>query len=206
MFNKKSTFAHPKNTTMKKTILMALLSLMSGFVSQAQTQFEQDGVTIPRTIEIQKKSLQLNGFGTRSKAWVDVYVQALYLSQLSQDGAFIVDSEADMAIRIQITSKLVTSHKLTKNMEIGFEKSCGNNLAAMQPRIDMLKSMLADKIVEKDVFILAYNTLEESVAVYKNDELKGKIPGLDFKKALFGIWLAENPADKDLKEELLGKK
>jgi hypothetical protein len=206
MFNKKSTFAHPKNTTMKKTILMALLSLMSGFVSQAQTQFEQDGVTIPRTIEIQKKSLQLNGFGTRSKAWVDVYVQALYLSQLSQDGDFIVDSEADMAIRIQITSKLVTSHKLTKNMEIGFEKSCGNNLAAMQPRIDMLKSMLADKIVEKDVFILAYNTLEESVSVYKNDELKGKIPGLDFKKALFGIWLSNEPADKDLKEELLGKK
>ena len=61
MINKKSTFAHPKNTTMKKTILVALLSLMSGFASQAQTQFEQDGVTIPRTIEIQKKSLQLNG-------------------------------------------------------------------------------------------------------------------------------------------------
>ena len=206
MFNKKITFAHPKELVMKKTILMALFFLMSGLVSQAQTQFEQDGVSIPRTIEVQKKPLQLNGYGTRSKAWIDVYVQALYLSQLSQDAPFILDSEMDMAIRIEIISKLVTSHKLTKNMEIGFEKSCGNNLGAMQPRIDMLKSMLADKIVEKDVFVLAYNTLDESVSVYKNDELKGKIPGLDFKKALFGIWLSENPADKDLKEELLGKK
>ncbi|MFC4816786.1 MULTISPECIES: chalcone isomerase family protein [unclassified Flavobacterium] len=191
---------------MKRKILMTLLVVMSSFVSQAQTQFEQDGVTIPRTIEVQKKSLQLNGYGTRSKAWIDVYVQALYLSQLSQDAAYILESDADMAIRIQITSKLVTSHKLTKNMENGFEKSCGTNLAAMQPKIDMLKSMLADKIVEKDVFVLAYNTLEDAVFVYKNDQLKGKIPGLDFKKALFGIWLAESPADKDLKEELLGKK
>jgi hypothetical protein len=31
------------------------------------------------------------------------------------------------------------------------------------------------------------------------------IPGLDFKKALFGIWLCDNPADKDLKLKLLGK-
>jgi hypothetical protein len=206
MFNKKITFAHPKELAMKKTILMTLFFLMSGLVLQAQNQFEQDGVAIPRSIEVQKKPLQLNGYGTRSKAWIDVYVQALYLSQLSQDAPFILESEMDMAIRIEIISKLVTSHKLTKNMENGFEKSCGDNIAAMQPRIDMLKSMLADKIVEKDVFILAYNGLEQATFVYKNNELKGKIPGLDFKKALFGIWLAENPADKDLKEELLGKK
>lgn len=206
MFKKKITFAHRKKLAMKKTILLTLLFLMLGFVSQAQNQFEQDGVTIPRTIEVQKKSLQLNGYGTRSKAWIDVYVQALYLSQLSQDGAFILESETDMAIRIQIISKLVTSHKLTKNMENGFEKSCGDKHKEMQPRIEMLKSMLSDKIVEKDVFILAYNAIEGAVFVYKNNELKGKIPGLDFKKALFGIWLADNPADKDLKEELLGKK
>ncbi len=191
---------------MKKKLLLALLCLMSTLVSQAQTKFELDGATIPRTIEVQKKTLQLNGYGTRSKAWIDVYVQALYLTQLSQDAAFIVDSETDMAIRIEIISKLVTSGKLTRNMEAGFERSCGPNLAAMQPKIDLFKTMLSDKIVEKDVFLLSYSALDQSVSVYKNDVLKGKIPGLDFKKALFGIWLSENPADTDLKDELLGKK
>ena len=34
---------------------------------------------------------------------------------------------------------------------------------------------------------------------------KGTIEGLDFKKALFGIWLGNKPADDDLKAGMLGK-
>lgn len=41
--------------------------------------------------------------------------------------------------------------------------------------------------------------------VYKNGTKKGSIDGLDFKKALFGIWLCNKPADEDLKEGMLGK-
>jgi hypothetical protein len=46
--------------------------------------------------------------------------------------------------------------------------------------------------------------------VYVNDgaanKLMGVIPGLDFKKALFSIWLGENPpVGNSLKKELLGK-
>ena len=45
----------------------------------------------------------------------------------------------------------------------------------------------------------------EGVVVYKNGVKKGSIDGQDFKKALFGIWLCDKPADKDLKDEMLGK-
>ena len=61
-----------------------------------------------------------------------------------------------------------------------------------------------DKIVEKDVFNLVFNPKDKSVWVYKNDVLKGKIDGLDFKKALFGIWIGDDPVDETLKKELLG--
>ena len=40
----------------------------------------------------------------------------------------------------------------------------------------------------------------------KNDELKGTVPGIDFKIALFGIWLSNNPVDEQLKKDLLGIK
>jgi len=191
---------------MKKILLLltVLLSLQFSTVS-AQTQIEVNGVSVPRKIDFQGKSLQLNGAGGRSKMWLEVYVQALYLSQLTQDPQFIIDSDTEMAVRIEITSSMVSSNKLTKAMNTGFEKSAGANLEQLRPRIEQLKSFLSDAITEKDVFILAYNPLDQNVYVSKNEVLKGKIPGFDFKKALFGIWLSDKPVDETLKKHLLGQ-
>ncbi|AND65235.1 chalcone isomerase [Flavobacterium covae] len=189
---------------LKKLFLTAFMFVT--FWSNAQTQFETEGVIVPRNIEVNGgKKIQLNGFGTRSKAWVDVYVQALYLTALSQDPQVIMDSETDMAIRIEIISKMVTARKLTSAMEKGFEKSCGEKLNAMMPKINQFKSLLSEEIVKGDVYVLSYNPKEEAISVTKNDKLKGKVEGKDFKKALFGIWLSNEPADEDLKNELLGK-
>lgn len=189
-----------------KKILLALtllLSLQFSTVS-AQTQLEVNGVTVPRKIEVQNKTMQLNGAGGRSKMWLEVYVQALYLSQLSQDPKFIIDSDTEMAIRIEITSSMVSSNKLTKAMNAGFEKSAGSNLEELRPRIEQFKTLLSDPITEKDVFVLWYNPFDQTVNVIKNEVVKGKVPGFDFKKALFGIWLSDKPVDENLKKHLLG--
>ena len=189
-----------------KKILLALtllLSLQFSTVS-AQTQLEVNGVTVPRKIEVQNKTMQLNGAGGRSKMWLEVYVQALYLSQLSQDPKFIIDSDTEMAIRIEITSSMVSSNKLTKAMNAGFEKSTGSNLEELRPRIEQFKTLLSDPITEKDVFVLWYNPFDQTVNVIKNEVVKGKVPGFDFKKALFGIWLSDKPVDENLKKHLLG--
>lgn len=190
---------------MKKILLFLTLLLSVQFSTvSAQTQLDVNGVTVPRKIEFQNKSLQLNGAGGRSKMWLEVYVQALYLSQLSQDPQFIIDSDTEMAIRIEITSSMVSSNKLTKAMNTGFEKSAGSNLEELRPRIEDFKKLLSDVIKEKDVFILGYNPLDQTINVYKNEVLKEKIPGFDFKKALFGIWLSNKPVDETLKKHLLG--
>ncbi|MBF4465794.1 chalcone isomerase family protein [Flavobacterium sp. LC2016-12] len=189
-----------------KKILLALtflLSLQFSTVS-AQTQLEVNGVTVPRKIEVQNKTMQLNGAGGRSKMWLEVYVQALYLSQLSQDPKFIIDSDTEMAIRIEITSSMVSSNKLTKAMNAGFEKSAGSNLEELRPRIEQFKTLLSDPITEKDVFVLWYNPFDQTINVIKNEVVKGKVPGFDFKKALFGIWLSDKPVDETLKKHLLG--
>ncbi|WP_166926135.1 chalcone isomerase family protein [Flavobacterium poyangense] len=190
-----------------KKILLALTLLFSLHFStlSAQTQLDINGVTVPRKIEFQNKTLQLNGAGGRSKMWLEVYVQALYLSQLSQDPQFIIDSDTEMAVRIEITSSMVSSNKLTKAMNAGFEKSAGNNFEELRPRIEDFKKLLSDPITEKDVFVLAYNPLDQTINVYKNEILKGKVPGFDFKKAFFGIWLSDKPVDETLKNNLLGK-
>ncbi|WP_395056892.1 chalcone isomerase family protein [Flavobacterium sp.] len=176
-------------------------------VATAQNQFETEGVIVPRTIEFQNKTLQLNGFGTRSKMWVDVYVQALYLTSLSQEAQYILDNDTEMGIRIQILSNLVSSKKLTKSLNAGMEKSVGKeNMKQFESQIVLLESMLSTEDTKKgDAFNLIYNPIDTSIWVYKNNKLQGKIPGFEFKKAFFGIWLSNNPVDEDLKNDLLGK-
>lgn len=191
---------------MKKIILSVLFVVFQFSAVAAQSNFEKNGVIIPRTLEFKGKVIELSGYGTRSKMWVDVYVQALYQSFYSDKPFEVMQSNTEMAIRIQITSAMVSSGKLTRNFNNGFEKSAGTNLEALRSRIEKFKSYLSDIIVEGDVFNLIYNPADTSVYVYKNDVLKGTIPGIDFKIALFGIWLSNNPVDEQLKKDLLGIK
>lgn len=185
--------------------LFTLFLLIQSNIATAQTQFDVNGVIVPREIKFQNKTLQLNGFGTRSKMMIEVYVQALYLTTLSQDAKDIIDSDTEMAIRIQITSSMVSSGKLTRNLNKGFELSSKDILDTLLPRMEQLKGMLSDEIVENDIFNLIYNPNDTSLWVYKNDKLKGKIAGFDFKKAFFGIWLSDNPVGENLKKNLLGQ-
>jgi hypothetical protein len=190
---------------MKKLLLLITL-VISALYSEAnaQKQIVFEGVTIPRTITFENKTLQLNGAGSRSKMWVEVYIQALYLSILSQDPKEIINDDLAMSIRIEITSALVSSGKLTRAMHTGFEKSAGDNFETLKPKMELLKSFLADEITKGDVFELTYNPADKSIWVIKNKAFKGKVEGFEFKKVFFGIWLGDKPVDEELKNSLLG--
>lgn len=192
---------------MKKNLLFVFFFLIQFLPANAQSQFEIEGVTVPRTIDFEGKKLELNGFGVRSKAWVDVYVQALYLTTLSQDPQFIMDSETPMGIRIEIISSLVSSKKLSKALYKGLEKSVGEEgMLKLEKEARLLETLVNSEITKKgDVFKLIYNPLDTSIWIIKNDKLAGKIAGIEFKKAFLGIWLSDKPVDADLKNDLLGK-
>ncbi len=190
---------------MKKFLLVSIIVLSSIFSEvSAQKQIVFEGVTIPRTIQFENKTLQLNGAGTRSKMWMEVYIQALYLSQLSDDPKQIINSDTEMSIRIEITSAIVSSGRLRRAIKSGFESSAPEKAALLKEKISELNNMLLEDITKGDVFELSYNPADKSVWVLKNKTLKGKIKGFEFKQALFGIWLSDNPVDKDLKNNLLG--
>ncbi|MEM0578260.1 chalcone isomerase family protein [Flavobacterium polysaccharolyticum] len=193
---------------MKKNYLFyfTLLFFAAFSIGNAQTQFELKGVVVPRTIEFQDKKLQLNGFGTRTKLFMDMYVQALYLTTLSVDPKEIIESDTEMAIRMQIVSPLVTSQKLTKAFRKGLSNSAGEIVFEKhKTEIDYLISLLGrEETKENDFFNLIYNPLDTSIWIYKNDKLEGKVKGFEFKKVLFGNWLSDKPVGEKLKKELLG--
>ncbi len=194
---------------MRKSITLTVVLFLTLSFSNvfSQEKFSLNGVTVPRTIDFENQKLQLNGFGTRTKFWTEVYVQALYLTILSEDAKDILDSDTNMGIRLQITSSLVSSQKLSKSLHKGMVKSIGEeNLPKFKTQLDLLEKLLnREATVENDAFNLIYSSTEKSILVYKNNQLEGKIPGFDFKKAFFGIWLSNNPVDAELKDALLGK-
>ena len=86
----------------------------------------------------------------------------------------------------------------------GFDASMNGNTSSLNAKIEQFKGFFSDKIVKTNVFDIAYIKGKGTV-VYKNGKEVGTIAGLDFKKALFGIWLGNDPADDDLKDAMLGK-
>ena len=186
--------------------ILIFISSINFVISQNEDKI--DGIIIPKTVVFSEKTLTLNGVGIRNKFWSDVYTQGLYLSFASKDPKEIINSDTKMAMIFHITSPLVTSKKFSKNLNNSIKKTLGEKKwLSFKPQLDLLDATInADQIVENDVFNLVYNDTDASIWIIKNGIVRGKIPGFDFKKAFFGIWLSDKPVNDHLKNNLLGLK
>lgn len=178
-----------------------MIAVMTTGLLSAQT--EVGGVTLPNSENFQGQSLDLNGAGVREKLWIDLYAGGLYLSNKSSDAKAIMAADEPMAIKLHIVSKLISSDKMIDAVNEGFENSMNGNTKPLASKIDKFKSFFMDEIKKNDVFDIVYLP-SKGVVVHKNKKELGTIDGMDFKKALFGIWLSNKPADDDLKEAMLG--
>jgi hypothetical protein len=181
---------------MKALLRVALLALVFALPVQAE---------IPATLKVDGEALALNGQGIRTKWMMKIYHGGLYLPAKSSDATAIVAADEPMAIRLEMVSSLITSEKMKDATNEGFEFSTGGNMAPLQQPIDEFINVFEEEIKDGDIFDMAYIP-GKGVEVYKNSALKKTIDaGLPFKQALFGIWLGDKPAQKALKQGMLGK-
>lgn len=192
-----------KNQVMMKTLMTIL---MCGVLSvPTYSQITTNGVTLPATLKAGESTISLNGGGIRKKLFFKLYVGGLYLDGKSSDAQAIIDADEPMAVKLQITSGMISSENMSEAINEGFEASTKDNMGPLQDRITkFIQTFKKDEIVEGNVFDIIYIP-GKGVESYKNGNLQSTIAGLDFKKALFGIWLCDDPADEDLKEAMLGK-
>lgn len=187
---------------MRKQIITFLVLIATTFSVNAQETVS--GVKVDGKMSLEGQNLVLNGAGTREKMWIDLYVGSLYLPKKSSSAKDIIDSKEAGAIKLNIISGMITSDKMVSAINEGFENSTDKKTAPLKAKIDKFKGFFKEEIKKGDVFIII-NVPNEGIVVYKNGVKKGTIEGHDFKKALFGIWLCDKPADADLKSEMLGK-
>ncbi len=188
---------------MRKHFFTLLLVSFLG-VLPAQAQKVVSGVTLDNKISVDGQDLILNGAGIREKLWFDLYVGTLYLPKKTSNAKEIINSKESIAIRLDVLSSMVSSKKMVAALDEGLVNSTNNNTAPLKDKIAKFKLFFKDEIKVGDKFLIVYNP-SNGIIFYKNGVKKGTIEGYDFKKALFGIWLCDKPADADLKASMLGK-
>ena len=133
-----------------------------------------------------------------------VYEGSLYLETQSSNAEEIVNMDAPMAIRIDVTSTMVTADAMKQALNEGIKKSTGNNTDPISKEIIQLSSSFDSDVSSGDNYEFIYLP-DLGTHVLKNSELVELIKGMEFKKAFFGIFLSDNPIQKNLKKAMLGE-
>lgn len=185
---------------MIRFVLSAMLAVAT--ISAANAATKVDGVTLPDDLTLGSSELILNGAGVRSKFFVHVYVAALYLGEKSSDAEAVIAADEPMNIRVVITSDLITGDRFADSAMDGFVRSTHGDLSEIQNEVDVMIKTFRTSLQNDDVFDLNYLP-DVGVEIYRNGEKKEVVPGLAFKKAMFGIWLSDDPVQNRLRDDML---
>lgn len=190
------------NNILKTSLVLALFLVFAPETSNAQKGRTVAGVTFDAKMSVKGTTLQFNGAGLREKYSLDLYVGALYLERPSMDASVIMNDNKKQAIKLVIVSNKVTRDKFNSSVKEGFANSTSGKASAEE--IAKFKACFKDEFKKGDEINILY-VPGKGVAVTINGAYKGLVEGLEFKKALFSIWLGDKPASKKLKSGMLGK-
>lgn len=188
-----------KSALILTSILMMSSSVMAATNSSTTTL---SGVTIPHSITQQGEELSLNGAGVRCKVFIDLYVGSLFTREKMTQGEAVIASDEPVAIRLNITSKMITPEKMSKAMREGFEQATAGNPHKLDAKIDDFIRTFTESIQKGDQFTLL-SVPDEGLISYKNGEFLSITADEEFRKTVLAIWLGDEPADKGLKKDML---
>jgi len=190
---------------MKLLKIPAILLLLAA--SAASVAVEIENVNLPDSVKSEKtgKVLVLNGAGIRKKFFFDIYVAGLYLENKSDKPLDIIRDTGEKQIFMHFLYDEVAKEKLVAGWTEGFEENhTEKQMSALKTRLEKFNSMF-DTVRKGNTIRLDFGPGGELIVVI-NGQLKGKVEGMDFQRALLSIWLGENPVTDELKNALLGKK
>jgi len=186
-----------------KSVRLLFLTALLLLPALAQS-IEIEGVKLPDTIQLQGKTLQLNGAGIRTKFFFDIYVGGLYLEQHASKTKAILADTGNKRITMDFLYGEVDKEKLTDGWDEGFGKNQSGK--SMQNLKDRLASFNALFVTSRRGDSIVFDLLSDgSTHVSFNGSEKGVIEGADFQQALLAVWLGKKPADSDLKKAMLGR-
>jgi len=165
---------------------------------------EVEGVHLADTIQLEGKTLQLNGAGVRSKFFFDIYVAGLYLEHPSSSASAIMSNHGSKRVTMRFLYSEVDKEKLIGGWHQGFARNqSSERMSVLHTRLEQFSTFFEDG-KRGDTIIFNFLSDGSTQVIIKGHE-KGVIQGTDFQQALLAVWLGDHPADNDLKQSMLGK-
>jgi len=159
---------------------------------------------LPVLYKFKNQNLILNGAGLRELLWIDIYACALYLKNPETEPSNIIYGNELMVVRMDILSKAVSHEKMVKAFHKGIlDGNSPDVVNDLKHEIELFLEYIEGltlKVGDKVDVVFEPNV---GVSLYINYDKVGTVGDLKFKKAIFNIWLSNNPVDKSLKPELL---
>jgi hypothetical protein len=165
---------------------------------------ELDGVQLPDTLQVDGKTLHLNGYGLRTYSilGIHIYVASLYLEHLSTIPEEILRSPETKLLLVRF-ERSVSADQARKAWNDGL---VNNRKSPCQLDPKDVEQFLADipAMHTGDNFSLLFN--QHSATVTVGRQQIGTISSPQFAEAMLATFLGPNPASPRFKQELLGRR
>lgn len=162
---------------------------------------ELAGVSMAEEVEVDDRTLVLNGMGLRERFFVDVYVAGLYLPSPESSGEAVLADDAPRRLEMAFVRD-VTRQQICDAWTGSLEANRPDAPAELEASFETLCSWMED-VSDGDRMVFTY-VPGEGTTIEVTGEGKGTVAGKEFADALFASFVGEHPATGKLKRGLLG--
>ena len=181
-----------------RTCWVSLIASLFWLTAQAA---ELDGVQLPDTVQVEGKTLHLNGFGLRTYSLlrIHIYAAGLYLERLSTDADEVLASPGTKLLNIRFEHD-VGADDARKAWRKGFENNCTASCHLDPEDVEKFLASVPAMRVGDNYSLLFTQT---GVTITVNGHQIGIISQPLFAEAMLATFLGPVPASLRLKRELL---
>ena len=187
--------------TLLRLVVLFGLVIPCWFSGIALQAVEVSGVRVPTTARVGDQDLALRGADLLRWKWVvKIYVAALYLPPQVTGAQVLDDGPRRIAFHYR---RGFTAEQLVEATNATITRGLAPAaVTAITPALTAFNALYRP-VVEGDVMAIDYQP-GVGTSMRMNDAVVGTVPGADFARALFAIWVGDQAVDDDLKDALLG--
>jgi hypothetical protein len=190
---------------MKKALFTSVCILLTAMIAVPVFAGELAGVSMDDTLLIGEKTVTLQGMGIRTKTFlkVKVYVAGLYMENPSNDPNKIISADETKRIFILGIGPTMKAKAIKDALWSGFDANTPDRPEDLQKKMETVADFFTEPAEKGDTFGFTYEPGKGTTVTIKGKAM-GTVPGKDLMEAVFAIWFGDQPADKGLKESVLG--
>jgi hypothetical protein len=192
--------------TIQRNILIAaawacMVLSVYGTVHAADTMV--DGTAFSNTVTVNRTRLHLQGAALlRYLYFIEAYTGSLYLPETADGSRALEDIPRHLVLEYRVA---ISADDFAEATEKKIRDSVSDAVfQRLMPNIAALNRLYKD-VVPKDRYALTYIPGAGTILTLNGTPL-GTIEGAEFSRAVFSIWIGENPIDKGFRDRLLGKR